>query len=231
MNNLFFYNYYPPIPTDLDDPPTIYALLNSYVNYGKDVKTPINKLAENGRELFFNFEYPLTNNISRATFEIMILNHFLMRRIGYETVTAFNIALNVKINEIMPKYNKLFDSMIGWDLFNDGEKTTRVVENENNILATSSGSSNNVSDRRYAELPQSQLSNLQDGSYVTDYNYDTDNATTSNNSSSTDKGVINEIVNKSNLNKNDLYKTFSSEINNVYTLIFKELEPLFYGLA
>ena len=79
MNNLFFYNYYPPIPTDLDDPPTIYALLNSYVNYGKDVKTPINKLAENGRDLFFNFEYPLTNNISRATFEIMILNHFLLQ--------------------------------------------------------------------------------------------------------------------------------------------------------
>lgn len=231
MNNYYFYNYYPCIPDNDNDPPTIYALLNSYVNYGKEVKTPINKLAENGRELFFNFEYPLSDNVSRATFEIMILNHFLMRRIGYETVTAFDIALNVKINEIMPKYNKLFDSMIGWDLFRDGELTERTVENENNTLATASGSTNNISDRRYAELPQSELSNLRDGSYVTDYNYDTDNATTSNNSSSTDTGELHETVNKSNMDKTNLYKVFSNEINNVYTLIFKELEPLFYGLA
>ena len=230
MNNCYFYNY-PCIPDNLDDPPTIYALLNSYVNYDREVKIPISKLAENGRELFFNFEYPLTENISRATFETMILNHFLMRRIGYDTVTAFRIALEVKINEIMPKYNKLFDSMIGWDLFRDGELTERSVENVNNTIASASGSTNNISDRRYAELPQSELSNLRDGSYVTDYNYDTDTASTTNNSNSTDNGELHETVNKSNMDKTNLYKVFSTEINNVYTLIFKDLEPLFYGLA
>ena len=231
MNNYYFYNYYPCIPDNDNDPPTIYALLNSYVNYGKEEKTPINKLASAGRELFFNFEYPLTTNINREDFEIMILNHFLMRRIGYDTVTAFNIALSVKINEIMPKYNKLFDSMLGWDLFRDGELTERNVENSNNTLVSASGSTNNISDRRYAELPQSELSNLRDGSYVTDYNYDTDNATSTNNSSSNDTGELHETVNKSNMDKTNLYKVFSSEINNVYTLLFKDLEPLFYGLA
>lgn len=231
MNNYYFYNYYPCIPDNDNDPPTIYALLNSYVNYDRENKIPIKDLAKNGRDLFFNFEYPLTTNINREDFEIMILNHFLMRRIGYDTVTAFNIALSVKINEIMPKYNKLFDSMLGWDLFRDGELTERNVENSNSTLASASGSTNNISDRRYAELPQNELSNLRDGSYVTDYNYDTDNATSTNNSSSNDNGELHETVNKSNMDKTNLYKVFSSEINNVYTLIFKDLEPLFYGLA
>ena len=231
MNNYYFYNYYPCIPDNDNDPPTIYALLNSYVNYDKDVKTPIKDLAKNGRLLFFNYEYPLTSNVKKEDFEIMILNHFLMRRIGYETVTAFTIALEVKLNEIMPKYNKLFDSMIGWDLFKDGELTERNVENSNSTVANASGNTNNISDRRYAELPQSELSNLRDGSYVTDYNYDTDNATSTNNSNSNDTGELHETVNKSNMDKTNLYKVFSSEINNVYTLIFKDLEPLFYGLA
>ena len=231
MNNYYFYNYYPCIPDNDNDPPTIYALLNSYVNYGKDVKTPIKDLAKNGRLLFFNYEYPLTSNVKREDFEIMILNHFLMRRIGYETVTAFTIALEVKLNEIMPKYNKLFDSMIGWDLFKDGETTVRTVENENTNNSNVAGSSNNISDRRYAELPQSELSNLRDGSYVTDYNYDTDNATTNTSTSAYDTGNLKENISRSNMDKINLYKVFSSEINNVYTLIFKDLEPLFYGLA
>ena len=230
MNNYFF-NYYPPIPIDYNDPPTIYALLNSYVNYDRENKIPIKDLAKNGRDLFFNFEYPLTTNINREDFEIMILNHFLMRRIGYDTVTAFNIALSVKINDIMPKYNKLFDSMIGWDLFRDGELTERTVENENNTLATASGQASNTSDRRYAELPQNQLSNLRDGSYVTDYNYDQDSGNTSNTSSATDTGTLHEVISKSNMDKISLYKEFSKELDSVYTLIFKELDPLFYGLA
>ncbi len=51
----------------------------------------------------------------------MILNKFLTRRIGFDTVTAFKIQLNVKMNEIMPKFNKLFNSLENWDIFNDGE--------------------------------------------------------------------------------------------------------------
>ena len=50
-------------------------------------------------------------------------------------ITAFKIALNVKLNEIMPVYNKMFDFLDGWDLFNDGEKTIRDRDysGDNNI--------------------------------------------------------------------------------------------------
>ena len=222
-NDLFYLNIYRPLPVDYDIPPTIYAILNSYVNFDNPTPSKIKDLAKDGRAVIFDFEYPLSTHVTNEDFECMILNNFLMRRIGYDTLTAFKIGLSVKLNEIMPKYNKLFDSMIGWNLFTDGEVITR------NIAAniSNNGTGANISDRRYSDTPQNQLSDIRDGKYVTDYNYDMDSSTSS--MSGTEQRV--ETENRSNANKIELYKTFSSEINNVYTLIFKELEPLFYGLA
>ena len=223
INEELFYNWFSPLPTDYDIPPTIYSILNSYVNFDNDDPVKISNLANAGRAVIFDFDYPLTTNITKESFEIMILNNFLMRRIGYDTVTAFKIALSVKLNEIMPKYNKLFDSMQSWNLFNDGEVITRNYSA--NISNT--GNTGSISDRRFSDTPQNQLQNIQNGAYVTEYNYDTDSA----NSSTTGTEQRAETENRSNANKIELYKTFSAEINNVYTLIFKELEPLFYGLA
>ena len=223
INELLFYNWFTPIPTDYDIPPTIYSILNSYVNFDNDNPVKIKNLALEGRGVIFDFDYPLTTNLTKEDFEVMILNNFLMRRIGYDTLTAFKIALSVKLNEIMPKYNKLFDSMHNWDLFNDGETITRNIAS--NI--TNTGTSGSISDRRYSDTPQNQLADIRNGSYVTDYNYDCDSANTSN--TGTEQRA--ETEHRSLPNKEELYIKFSNEVNNVYTLIFKELEPLFYGLA
>jgi hypothetical protein len=54
----------------------------------------------------------------------------------FDTVTAFRIQLNVKINEIMPLYNKMFDAIENWDIFGDGEVTektgtdNRIIDNK-----------------------------------------------------------------------------------------------------
>ena len=111
----------PPAYPDYDMPPTLYRLLNSIVNYDAEEQTKIKDLAREGREEIFDFEYPLSTHVEKEDFEVMILNHFLMRRIGYDTLNAFKIALNVKLNEVMPIYNKMFDMLDGWDLFNELE--------------------------------------------------------------------------------------------------------------
>lgn len=231
INELLFYNMFRPLPTDYDIPPTIYSILNSYVNFDNDDPVKIKNLASEGRGVIFDFDYPLTTNITKEDFECMILNNFLMRRIGYDTVTAFKIALSVKLNEIMPKYNKLFDSMIGWNLFTDGENISRTKNNTLNSNSSSTGTGSNTSDRRYSDTPQNQLSDIRDGRYVTDYNYDTNTSSTTNTAADSSTGLETESITRSNGDKINLYKVFSNEINNVYTLIFKELEPLFYGLA
>lgn len=225
----------PRLPNKNNKPPTIYQILEAIVNYGKDDKTKIKNLASIGREKIFDFDYPLSNKITNEEFETIILNKFMMRRIGFETITAFKIALNVKLNEIMPVYNKMFDFLDGWDLFNDGEKTIRDRDysGDNNITSGISSDSTNTSDRRFSELPQNEISNVKDGRYMTDYNFDTDNniTNTSQTSNSIDNNREHEVITRSPSDKIRIYREFLENKNNIYTMIFKDLEDLFYQLV
>ena len=252
------YNYFPMfvpfIPPNCDKPPTLYSVLNSIVNGEKEDEedyTKIKDLAKEGRNTIFNFDYPLTNNVSKEKFETMILNHFIRRRIGFETVTAFRIALDVRLNEIMPLYNKMFDALENWDIFNDGEVTTRTGQDttisqntnntENSLTNQSTTSTTDVSDRRNSELPQNQLEDLRNGSYVTNYNYDTntnngeDNSTSQGTSQAQNNGTdineYNETITRSPADKIAILKEMQENIKSIYTLIFKDLECLFYQLV
>lgn len=225
-----------------DEPPTVYALLESYVNFGKDVPVKISDLAKSGRAAFFDFEYPLTSLITREEFECMILNHFLMRRIGFETVTAFKIQLNVRLNEIMPNYNKLFEALSGWELF-DGESTNRDLNRTSNgnktsdSTANTDGTANGTSDRRFSNAPQNKINNIKDGSYMSEYNFDQDDnethtATTSNSTENTeDTNIEHEVVHHTLANKVEVFREFLKNRNNIYTMIFEDLEELFYQLV
>lgn len=239
---------YPLVPNILklgishDEPPTIYALLNSYVNFSQEVPTKISNLASAGRTMFFDFDYPLASGITKAEFETMILNHFLMRRIGYETVTAFKIALNVKLNEIMPLYNKLFESIENWNIFADGETINRMssdsrsMSNAGTTGSTNSNTSSNTSDQRYSNTPQNALADVRNGQYVTDYNYNQDSGSTSSTTSNTtsnntiEGGNESETIVRSPSDKMRLYTEFLKNRQNIYTMIFKDLDPLFYQI-
>ena len=251
--------FYPKLPTNSQEPPTLYSILESIVNFDNEEPVKIKDLAKTGRSVIFNFTYPLTENEDKEKFECMILNHFLMRRIGYETVTAFRIALDVKLNEIMPFYNKMFDMLDGWDLFNDGEVTTRLQSDVRNITdsntntteQTTSGSdsinniTNTTSDRRNSVTPQNELSDIRDGKYISNYDYDTNNdssstsSTSSNTSNSTNTssgtsnntGNLSETITRTPSDKIRIYKEFMENRKSVYTLIFEELDTLFYGLV
>jgi len=212
----------PPAFPDYDLPPTIYSILKSFVYYD-DTQPKIKDLASTGRENIFDFDYPLSVHVEKEDFEVMILNHFLMRRIGYDTMTAFKIALNVKLNEIMPMYNKMFDALDGWNIFNDGE---RVVETGQNTL-TNETTSENTSDRRYSDTPQNGLSNVKDGKYITDYNFDTDNGSVSSESNGSDSRTITRTPS----DKIKVYREFIENKKSIYTMIFEDLDSLFYGLV
>jgi len=221
------------------EPPTLYSLMNSIVNYNNPNPVKISELSKNARTTIFNFDYPLSSNVTKEEFEVMILNKFMQRRIGYQTFTSWQLQLNVKLNEIMPLYNKLFDSLDGWDLFNDGEQVTRDVTDNRVIDGTStqigSGTTNQTSDKRYSELPQNQITDVQNGTYLTTYNYDTDTGSTTQNSSTTtksdDTGNLKETIKRSPSDKIKIYQEFIQNKNNIYTMIFKDLDTLFYQIV
>lgn len=221
----------PPAYPDYNLPPTLYRLLNSIVNFDAEEQTKIKNLAAAGREDIFDFEYPLSTHVNKEDFEVMILNHFLMRRIGYDTLNAFKIALNVKMNEIMPMYNKMFDMLDGWNIFNDGEVTSRTVTDSGTNSLNNITTSQNTSDRRYSETPQNQLQNIRDGKYITDYNYDTDNGSVSSSSAGTDSRSTLESITRTPSDKMKLYREFIENKKSIMTMIFEDLEPLFYGLV
>lgn len=242
--NLFFVPF---IPVMNERPPTLYSLLQSIVNYGKEEKTKIKDLASVGRTTIFDFDYPLSDNITKEEFETMILNKFLMRRIGFETLTAFKIQLNVKLNEIMPMYNKLIDLLYDESGFGEVTKRkgfdNRVVDNTSNTTNEMTNVSNtkhqNISDRRGSDTPQNELDNIRQGKYVTEYHYDTDNSssedtstsngTSQNKTNTKDNNNYEETTSK--INMFEIYSKLNEEIKNIYTMIFKDLECLFYQLV
>ena len=239
--------FYPRIPVADMRPPTLYSILESVVNYEKEVPTRINNLAKEGRGKIFDFDYPLTTNITKEEFECMILNHFLMRRIGFETVLSFKIQLNVKLNEIMPMFNKLFDLIYDENGFGEITKRkgfdNRVVDNTSNTTNEMTNVSNtthqNTSDRRGSDTPQNELDNIRQGKYVTEYHYDTDNSnsedtstsngTSQNKTNTKDNNNYEENISK--INMLEVFSKLNEEIKNVYSMIFKELDCLFYQLV
>lgn len=249
MNNFICYPFLPP---NCEKPPTVYSILNSIVNGTKEPNeyTKIKDLAKEGRSTIFDFDYPLSSNVSSETFETMILNHYMMRRIGFDTVTAFKLQLNVKLNEIMPIYNKMFDALENWDIFNDGEKQIRSgfdnrdsnlkSENINNLENNSNTNTTTTSDNRSSDTPQNQLEDVKNGNYVTQYSYDTNiNSGTDNsisvgnsktNSNTSEKNNYEETITRTPADKISILKDMQTNIKNIYTMIFNELDILFYGI-
>lgn len=239
-SNLFFVPF---IPVMNEKPPTVYSILESIVNYGKTDKTKIKDLAKEGRSTIFDFDYPLSSKITKEDFECMILNHFLMRRIGTDTVTAFKIKLNVKLNEIMPMYNKLIDLLYEENAFGEITKRTgkdnRIIQNDtsNEMENTANTENENIADRRGSNTPQNQLQNVRDGKYVTEYHYDKDNGKSKDtsktngksNSNTKDDNTYEETTSRINLF--EIYSKLNEEIKNIYTMIFKDLDSLFYQLV
>lgn len=251
-NNLFSPFF---IPSNCSKPPTLFYLLESIVNSNVDLNEPapdvkIKDLAKIGRNTIFNFDYPLSTHITKEKFETMILNHYLMRRINFDTLTAFRIQLDVKLNEIMPIYNKMFDSLENWNIFEDGETTKResidvrnidVNSNTNNeVNSNTTNSIENTQDLRNSKLPQNQIQNVKDGKYLSEYNYNTNNTNSndtskqtgkSNNTTNTnDENNENETIKRSPADKISIYKSMQDDIKSIYTLIFDELDELFYGV-
>ena len=221
---------FPTMKTTNDYPPTIYAILNSYVNFDAEEQTKIKDLANAGRGCIFDFNYPLSDEISKEEFETNILNHYMMRRIGFDTPTAFKIALNAKLNEIMPKYNKLFDAFANWNILEDGESVTRYKNINTSSHATNQTTDYSANDMRSSDTPEGKLSNVRDASYVTNYGYNQINSNGNSINDATGATGESETITRTPADKIRVYNDFVEQVNNIYSYIYKELDLLFYSL-
>ena len=58
----------------------------------------------------FNFDFPIFDEKYRVVLERKILKHFYTREICEETIGLWKLRLDTRLNEIMPYYNKLYNS-------------------------------------------------------------------------------------------------------------------------
>lgn len=97
------------------------------VNSGLDESVGYDNISQviaNSRAKIFDFSYPIFDENYRATLETKILKHYYTREIGLETVGLWKHFLDMRMNEIMPYYNKLYESeLIEFDPFNDVDYT------------------------------------------------------------------------------------------------------------
>lgn len=204
-------------------PPTLYSILNSIANYDATEKTKIKDLARVTHDKVFDFDYELSSAINKDEFEIEILNHYMMRRIGFETFTAFQLYLENKLKEILPYYNLMLDAFKDFNLFNNGEVITRSKTDSRNTTGTSGSNGEN----RLSEYPLDELDDLTDGKYVSTQNTTTVNA----NNTTNDVGEENERIERSPVDKMSIYKSYLETRRSVMSMIYKDLDILFYGLV
>jgi len=82
-----------------------YSGLDESVGYN-DTQTVIQKAIPK----IFDFGFPIFDENYRNVLERKIITHYYTREIGFETVGLWKLKLYTKLNEIMPYYNKLYES-------------------------------------------------------------------------------------------------------------------------
>lgn len=70
----------------------------------------VNEILQACHSNVFNFDYPIFDEEYREVLECKILRHYYTREICAETVGLWKLFLEARLNEIMPYYNKLYES-------------------------------------------------------------------------------------------------------------------------
>lgn len=80
----------------------------------------VGNILEKSWNKIFNFDFPIFDESYRKVLCIKILKHYYTREIAHETVGRWKLALDQKMNEIMPYYNQLYKSeLLEFNPFND----------------------------------------------------------------------------------------------------------------
>lgn len=141
---------------------------------------------------FFDEEY-------RGVLCKKILKHYYLREIGCETVGIWLLWMNTKLEEIMPYYNKLYESelikfnpMYDVDWNRKGNKTgnesgsgSRSTSGNNSGTNTQSGTSSNTRKDLYSDTPQGALTGVESETYLTNARKVSDSGETGVNGSTT----------------------------------------------
>ena len=191
----------------------------------------IKNLINNNFDFGLN-DYPIWNETYRNTLNKKILNHYYENEIGFETAELFKFYLNNKMTEIMPYYNKLYNSeeLVLIDILgnvNLREESNRLNNNDINTTSQSNSDTKNL----FQDTPQGKINfaKLQNQQWATNYTNNVNDI----NDSSTSHGENNENYNRQITGNNgkkyniEILKDIQNNLFNIDLMIINELNDLF----
>lgn len=97
---------------------------------------------DNSLPYLFNFNFPIFDENYRIPLEKKITTHFYFREIAFETFGLFQFMLQRKLNEIMPYYNKLYETeLLQFNPLYNRNFTEKFIGNEKDTMNQGSNSS------------------------------------------------------------------------------------------
>lgn len=130
------------------------------------------EIIEAARPQIFDFEYPIFDEAYKPTLEAKILDHYYTREIGLETYGLWKQKLRAKMREIMPYYNKLYESeliefnplysddiRVDGERVNEGETGGQDVSRAGGSDTTAESRKNNTWDL-YSDTPQGAVNGI-----------------------------------------------------------------------
>lgn len=184
--------------------------------------------------------YPIFDEEYRPVLTGLIVDRYWNREIGLETVDMFQLAMRRKMNEIMPYYNKLYETeRIAYDpLSTISIKTVSLGTARQTGESVSSGTANSLTDSESravtSETPQTMLSGSGDyatsaadskGKSVNDSTSDQ----TANEQSETENETDSETTGYQGV-ASDLIMRYRESLMNINVVILDELDELFMGI-
>lgn len=140
----------------------------------------------------FNFDFPIFDENYREVLCRKILKHYYTREIAHETVGRWKLAMNTKLNEIMPYYNQLYKSeLLEFNPFYDVDLTR---SREGSGTRDTTGSSSNTSTENGTNERTDTLTSKETNSKTSD-------STESNTSKTTESNSSNTVTNDNTLNR------------------------------
>lgn len=181
--------------------------------------------------------YPIFDEDYRQILNGKIIDRFLNREIGSESIEMFQLHVRRKMNEVMPYFNKLYatelidyDPMSTMDITTVGESKT---EEEQETVSNTNSTSDTLSESRAvtSQTPQTMLqgsedyaSNAADSNSLTGSTTDAENNTTS---SSDGKTVNNNRVTGYQAIPATLIMRYRESLLNIDLAVLTELEECF----
>ena len=220
----------------------------------------VNEILELSWDKIFDKTFPIFDEDYRKPLCKKILKHFYTREICAETFGLWKLWLNEKMEIIMPKYNKLYESeLLNIDPFKNfdytktgGEqKDSDTTVNEQRVGSLNEGThtvENYDRDQwdKYSDTPQGTVANLDNSTYLTnarnitnDDSTDTESATLRNTTnakqSTTDFGTVTEYTEhivgmRGVVSVPRLLQEFRETFLNIDEMICNELNDLFFKL-